>query len=80
MRYLFFIFFTLLLQSCSPSLQKGGWIAVVFIAAGAVGFSISAIRKSLLIRESVFKINESAYAVALFLIAIAVYIWMNSAK
>lgn len=80
MRYLFFIFFTLLLQSCSPSLQKGGWFVVALCAGFGCFFTVRAIQKSLNLEISIFKVQQSLFALIGFIAAIGFYIWMNSAK
>lgn len=80
MKYLILILLLCSLQSCSPSLQSGGWIAVAGTALLGVIFAVIAIRKSMNLEVKITKINESLFALILFILAIGIYIWMQSAK
>lgn len=80
MKYLILILLAFSFQSCSPSLQGGGWIAPAGLLVLSFIFLVRAFKKSLNLKVSVVKINESFFALVFFLIAVGVFIWMQSAK
>lgn len=80
MRKLFYLVLLLSLQSCSPSIQSGGWIAIVLPAVLGLYFAYKTMLVSFTLRVSIWKVPEIVYAIIFLVSAGGIWLAMHLAR